>query len=53
MTSFQIANALVTLKPGAQWKFDNADLSTIVWLDTIQTQPTNDEITAQIAAQGE
>jgi hypothetical protein len=52
MTLNNIIIALQTLRPGAQWVLQGQDLSGLTWLDTIQTQPTNDEIIAQIATQG-
>jgi len=39
------ANALVSLRPGAQWVLRGDELE---WLDTEQTQPTDAEITAEI-----
>jgi hypothetical protein len=37
--------ALVRLAPGAEWSMlDAADLSTLVWLDRVQTQPTPEQI---------
>lgn len=53
MTSQNISDALMVLKPGARWVFYGADPTTLMWLDTIQTQPTTAEILAQIASQGE
>jgi uncharacterized small protein (DUF1192 family) len=40
------ADALQSLRPGAQWVLRGDDLE---WLDTEQTQPTEAEITAEIA----
>jgi hypothetical protein len=39
------ANALQSLRPGAQWVLRGNDLE---WLDTEQTQPTDAEIAAEI-----
>jgi hypothetical protein len=39
-------NALQSLRPGAQWVLRGDDLE---WLDTEQTQPTEAEITAEVA----
>ena len=50
--SIQLANAINALRPHSQYSFTNADLSTLIWLDTIQTRPTDEEILALIAAQG-
>lgn len=40
------ANALTALRPGAQWVLRGDDLE---WLDTQQTQPSDAEITAEVA----
>ena len=40
------ANALTSLRPGAQWVLRGDDLE---WLDTEQTKPTEAEITAEVA----
>jgi hypothetical protein len=40
------ADALQSLRPGAQWGLRGDDLE---WLDTEQPQPTEAEITAEIA----
>ena len=40
------ANALTSLRPDAQWVLRGDDLE---WLDTEQTQPTDAEITAEVA----
>jgi hypothetical protein len=40
------ANALQSLRPGAQWVLRGDDLE---WMDTAQTQPTDAEITAEVA----
>jgi hypothetical protein len=40
------ANALQSLRPSAQWVLRGDDLE---WMDTEQTQPTEAEITAEIA----
>ena len=39
-------NALQSLRPNAQWVIRGDDLE---WLDTEQTQPTDAEITAEVA----
>ena len=39
-------NAITSLRPGAQWVLRGDDLE---WLDTEQTQPTDAEITAELA----
>ena len=40
------ANALQSLRPMAQWVLRGEDLE---WMDTEQTQPTEAEITAEVA----
>jgi hypothetical protein len=39
------ADALQSLRPGAQWVLRGDDLE---WMDTAQTQPTDAEITAEV-----
>ena len=39
--------ALMSLRPGAQWSLSQAD-DKLTWLDTEQIKPTNDEIDAEI-----
>ena len=39
-------NALISLRPNAQWVLRGDDLE---WMDTEQTQPTEAEITAEVA----
>jgi hypothetical protein len=39
-------HALQSLRPGAQWVLRGDDLE---WMDTEQTQPTDAEITAEVA----
>jgi hypothetical protein len=40
------SDALQSLRPGAQWVLRGDDLE---WMDTEQTQPTDAEITAEVA----
>jgi hypothetical protein len=47
MTHAQIANALVSLRPGAQWAFAGDTLDALTWLDESQSRPTDAEITAE------
>ena len=44
-----IASALLTLKPGAQWSLNGFDYSDLTWLDTKQTQPTETEVNSKIS----
>lgn len=41
-----IVKALISLRPGAQWVLRGDDLE---WLDNEQTQPTEEEINAEVA----
>lgn len=41
-------DALVSLKPGAQWVWRDHEYSGLEWLDTEQTKPTAEEINAEI-----
>ena len=44
-----IAKAILNLRPGAKWSVDGNSYDGITWLDTNQTQPTEAEITAEVA----
>ena len=44
-----IASALLTLKPGAQWILRGDDYTGLEWLDSEQTQPTETEIYSKIS----
>lgn len=50
MTSKEIANALLVLRPGAEWILKGNDYTKIDWVDKVQTAPTLQEVTDQIAA---
>jgi hypothetical protein len=41
--TFGIPEALQSLKPGAQWALSGDDYTGLEWLDTEQTQPTEQE----------
>ena len=43
-----IIDALITLRPKAEWSLDGDDYSGLTWLDKNQTKPTEDEINAKI-----
>ena len=47
---YTIADALLSLKPGAQWVLRGEEYSGLEWLDSSQTKPTEDQVTAKIAA---
>ena len=44
-----IAHALQSLKPGAQWVLRGEDYTGLEWLDSKQTQPTETEINSKIS----
>lgn len=44
-----ITHALQSLRNGAEWKLNGYDYSGLEWLDTIQTQPTEAEVLAEVA----
>jgi hypothetical protein len=43
----RISDALMSLRPGAQWSMDD-DYSTLKWLDESQTKPLQEEVEAKI-----
>jgi hypothetical protein len=44
-----LTKALTSLKPGAQWVLRGNEYSGLEWLDTVQTKPTEAELTAEAA----
>ena len=46
---YKIADALISLKPGAQWVLRGDDYTGLEWLDSKQTQPTETEINSKIS----
>ena len=44
--TYQISDALQSLRPGAEWALRGDDLE---WLDPVQTEPTAAEIEAEVA----
>jgi len=44
-----IGNALTALRPGAEWTLSGNSYAGINWLDAVQTKPTQQEVTDQIA----
>ena len=47
---YDITDALLALKPGAEWVLNGGDYSGIDWLDSSQTKPTETEVNNKIAA---
>ena len=43
-----IIDALITLRPKAEWSLDGDDYSGLKWLDKTQTKPTEEEINAKV-----
>jgi hypothetical protein len=43
-----ILNALISLRPGAQFTMNDEDLSTIVWYTDGVTTPTKEELDAEV-----
>jgi hypothetical protein len=41
-------DALISLRPGAQWSWSGTEYSGLTWLDTEQTKPTVQEINTEI-----
>lgn len=47
--SVTIEQALQSLRPNAQWVLKNSEYSQLLWLDTVQSKPTEQEVNAEIA----
>ena len=48
MEEYSIVDALVELRPGAEWSIESRDYNKLTWLDTSQTKPTLDELNAKL-----
>lgn len=48
-----IIDAIVKLRPNAEWGITDDDYANLVWYDTVQTKPTLQEIQDYIALHGE
>ena len=48
MSQVRISDALLQLKPGAEWSVNGNTYEGINWLDKIQTKPTEDEVNKKI-----
>ena len=47
---YDIASALLVLKPGAEWTLRGSDYSGLEWLDSSQTKPTETEVNSKISS---
>ena len=47
---YDITDALLALKPGAEWVLNGGDYSGIDWLDSSQTKPTETEVNNKVIA---
>ena len=47
---YDIPHALQSLKPGAQWVLRGGEYSDLEWLDSVQTKPTEIEVTNKVIA---
>jgi hypothetical protein len=45
----KISDALLALRPGAEWVLRGNEYSGIEWIDTVQTKPTEEEVNAEVA----
>lgn len=46
-----IVRALLSLRPGAQWSLNGDTLDGLVWVDKVQSRPTDEEIEAEAEVQ--
>lgn len=49
MKTINIADALHSLAPGAEWKYNDEDYSTLVWLSEDIEIPSEEAVVAEIA----
>ena len=47
---YDITDAIMSLKPGAEWVLRGTEYSGLEWIDSSQTKPTETEVTNKIAA---
>ena len=45
---YDITDAIMSLKPGAEWVLRGTEYSGLEWLDSSQTKPTEQEVKAKI-----
>ena len=46
---YDIGQALLSLRPGAEWTLNGNDYDGLTWLDAKQTQPTETEVNSKIS----
>lgn len=46
---YDLAAAIVSLRPGATWTLDGENYTGLNWLDTAQTKPTSEECETEMA----
>ena len=46
---YDIGQALLSLRPGAEWTLNGSDYSGLEWLDSSQTKPTETEVNSKIS----
>jgi len=44
-----LVDALLSLRPGAEWHLKGNSISDLVWLDQTQVKPTDQELSAEVA----
>ena len=47
---YDITDAIMSLKPGAEWVLRGTEYSGLEWLDSGQTKPTETEVTNKVTA---
>ena len=47
---YDITDAIMSLKPGAEWVLRGTEYSGLEWLDSSQTKPTETEVNSKISA---
>ena len=50
MEEYSIVDALIELRPGAEWSIAGRDYDQLVWLDKSQTKPTLEELNIKLSS---
>ena len=50
MEEYSIVDALIELRPGAEWSIGGRDYEQLVWLDKSQTKPTLEELNIKLSS---